>query len=383
MTRFPIQEFKEIETPFYFYDLALLDRTLAEIKRLARDERYKVHYAIKANANPGILRRIQAAGLGVDAVSGGEIKASLEAGFKGAKIVFAGVGKTDREIALALECGVGCFNVESEPELEIIDEIAGQMGKMAPVALRVNPNIDAHTHEYITTGLAENKFGIDLEHLAGIIEKAQTLDNVDLTGLHFHIGSQITETEPFIMLCEVINGLLDEWEDKGVEFKSINVGGGLGIDYADPDRHPIPDFEGYFKAFHNHLRLRPKQELHFELGRSIVAQCGSLITRVIYVKEGLSKRFAIVDAGMTDLIRPALYNAHHCIQNLSSPNGELHHYDVVGPICESSDCFGKEEFLPAIRRGDFLALRSAGAYGEIMASQYNCRSLPGSYLYEK
>lgn len=383
MTRFPIQEFKEIETPFYFYDLALLDRTLAEIKRLARDERYKVHYAIKANANPGILRRIQAAGLGVDAVSGGEIKASLEAGFKSSKIVFAGVGKTDREIALALECGVSCFNVESEPELEIIDDIAGRMGKVASVALRVNPNIDAHTHEYITTGLAENKFGIDLEHLAGIIEKARTLDHIDLIGLHFHIGSQITETEPFIMLCEVINRLLDEWEAKGVEFKSINVGGGLGIDYADPDRHPIPDFEGYFKTFHNHLRLRPKQELHFELGRSIVAQCGSLITRVIYVKEGLSRRFAIVDAGMTDLIRPALYNAHHCIQNLSSPNGERHHYDVVGPICESSDCFGKDELLPAIRRGDFLALRSAGAYGEIMASQYNCRSLPGSYLYEK
>lgn len=383
MTRFPVAEFNDLSTPFYFYDLALLDRTLAEIARTSRDERFKVHYAMKANANPGILRRVQAAGLGVDAVSGGEIQAALDAGFKGAQIVYAGVGKTDAEIILALENGVGCFNVESEPELEIINELAASLGKTADIALRINPNIDAHTHEYITTGLAENKFGINLEQMPHLIEKANELENVNLIGLHFHIGSQITETEPFVMLCETINRLQDEWEAKGITFKSINVGGGLGIDYADPDRHPIPDFEGYFKSFRNHLRLRPDQELHFELGRSVVAQCGSLITRVLYVKEGTTKRFAIVDAGMTDLIRPALYNAHHRIENISSPNGERHHYDIVGPICESSDCFGKDELLPAIRRGDFLALRSAGAYGEIMASQYNCRQLPSSYFYEK
>lgn len=383
MTRFPVAEFNDLSTPFYFYDLALLDRTLAEIARTSRDERFKVHYAMKANANPGILRRVQAAGLGVDAVSGGEIQAALDAGFKGAQIVYAGVGKTDAEIILALENGVGCFNVESEPELEIINELAASLGKTADIALRINPNIDAHTHEYITTGLAENKFGINLEQMPHLIEKANELENVNLIGLHFHIGSQITETDPFVMLCETINRLQDEWEAKGITFKSINVGGGLGIDYADPDRHPIPDFEGYFKSFRNHLRLRPDQELHFELGRSVVAQCGSLITRVLYVKEGTTKRFAIVDAGMTDLIRPALYNAHHRIENISSPNGERHHYDIVGPICESSDCFGKDELLPAIRRGDFLALRSAGAYGEIMASQYNCRQLPSSYFYEK
>lgn len=383
MTRFPVAEFNDLSTPFYFYDLALLDRTLAEIARTSRDERFKVHYAMKANANPGILRHVQAAGLGVDAVSGGEIQAALDAGFKGSQIVYAGVGKTDAEIILALENGVGCFNVESEPELEIINELAASLGKTADIALRINPNIDAHTHEYITTGLAENKFGINLEQMPHLIEKANELENVNLIGLHFHIGSQITETEPFVMLCETINILQDEWEAKGVTFRSINVGGGLGIDYADPDRHPIPDFEGYFKSFRNHLRLRPDQELHFELGRSVVAQCGSLITRVLYVKEGTTKRFAIVDAGMTDLIRPALYNAHHRIENISSPNGERHHYDIVGPICESSDCFGKDELLPAIRRGDFLALRSAGAYGEIMASQYNCRQLPSSYFYEK
>ena len=383
MTRFPVAEFNDLSTPFYFYDLALLDRTLAEIARTSRDERFKVHYAMKANANPGILRHVQAAGLGVDAVSGGEIQAALDVGFKGSQIVYAGVGKTDAEIILALKNGVGCFNVESEPELEIINELAASLGKTADIALRINPNIDAHTHEYITTGLAENKFGINLEQMPHLIEKANDLENVNLIGLHFHIGSQITETDPFVILCETINRLQDEWEAKGVTFRSINVGGGLGIDYADPDRHPIPDFEGYFKSFRNHLRLRPDQELHFELGRSVVAQCGSLITRVLYVKEGTTKRFAIVDAGMTDLIRPALYNAHHRIENISSPNGERHHYDIVGPICESSDCFGKDELLPSIRRGDFLALRSAGAYGEIMASQYNCRQLPSSYFYEK
>lgn len=383
MVRFPVSEFKELPTPFYFYDLSLLDRTLAEIKRTARDPRFKVHYAIKANANPGILRRIQAAGLGVDAVSGGEISAALEAGFDGDKIVYAGVGKSDREITLGLEAGIQCFNVESLPELEVIDELAGQLGKVATVALRVNPNIDAHTHAYITTGLAENKFGINLEQLPAIVEKATSLENIRLEGLHFHIGSQITDNEPFVLLCETINGLLSEYAGKGYRFRTINVGGGLGIDYADPDRHPIPDFETYFNTFRNHLKLSEGQEVHFELGRSVVAQCGSLITRVLYVKEGVTKRFAIVDAGMTELIRPALYSAHHKIENLSSPNGERHHYDVVGPICESSDCFGKDELLPAIRRGDFLALRSAGAYGEIMASQYNCRPLPLSYFSEK
>lgn len=383
MTRFPIEEFKTLQTPFYFYDLNLLDQTLSEIKRTARDPRFKVHYAIKANANPGVLRHIQAAGLGVDCVSGGEIRAAVDAGFKGDKIVFAGVGKSDREIELALDIEIGCFNIESEPELMVINEMAAAKGKTANVAIRVNPNIDAHTHEYITTGLAENKFGINLEQLPHIIELANSLENINLTGLHFHIGSQITETEPFVMLCDTINHLQEEYEKQGVKFSSINVGGGLGIDYANPEKHPIPDFEGYFKTFHNHLRLRENQTLHFELGRSIVAQCGSLITSVLYVKEGITKRFAIVDAGMTDLIRPALYNAHHKIENISNPNGELHHYDVVGPICESSDCFGKDEMLPTVKRGDILALRSAGAYGEIMASQYNCRPLPHSVFSEQ
>ncbi|WP_289761691.1 diaminopimelate decarboxylase [Duncaniella muris] len=382
MTRFPIEEFSSLKTPFYFYDLRLLERTVKEIRRTARDPRFKVHYAIKANANPGILRTIQAAGFGVDCVSGWEIEAAIEAGFRGDRIVFAGVGKSDPEIRSALEADIECFNVESEPELRVISEIAAEMDKTARVAIRVNPNIDAHTHAYITTGLAENKFGINLEQLDSIIGLAKSLPAIDLKGLHFHIGSQITETEPFVMLCETINRLQDEYEQKGVKFSLINVGGGLGIDYAHPERHPIPDFEAYFTTFHNHLRLRPDQELHFELGRSVVAQCGSLITRVLYIKEGTSKRFAIVDAGMSDLIRPALYSAHHKIENISNPNGELHHYDVVGPICESSDRFGESETLPEVKRGDLLALRSAGAYGEIMASRYNCRPFPHSYFSE-
>lgn len=382
MTRFPIEEFSTLKTPFYFYDLRLLERTVKEIRRTARDPRFKVHYAIKANANPGILRTIQAAGFGVDCVSGWEIEAALEAGFRGDRIVFAGVGKSDDEIRMALQADIECFNIESEPELRVISELAAEAGKTARIAIRVNPNIDAHTHAYITTGLAENKFGINLEQLEAIIDLALSLPAIELRGLHFHIGSQITETEPFVMLCETINRLQDEYEKKGVKFNLINVGGGLGIDYAHPERHPIPDFESYFTTFHNHLRLRLEQELHFELGRSVVAQCGSLITRVLYVKEGTSKRFAIVDAGMSDLIRPALYSAHHKIENITNPNGELHHYDVVGPICESSDRFGESETLPEIKRGDMLALRSAGAYGEIMASRYNCRPFPHSYFSE-
>ena len=253
MTRFPIEEFSSLKTPFYFYDLRLLERTVKEIRRTARDPRFKVHYAIKANANPGILRTIQAAGFGVDCVSGWEIEAAIEAGFRGDRIVFAGVGKSDPEIRSALEADIECFNVESEPELRVISEIAAEMGKTARVAIRVNPNIDAHTHAYITTGLAENKFGINLEQLDSIIGLAKSLPAIDLKGLHFHIGSQITETEPFVMLCETINRLQDEYEQKGVKFSLINVGGGLGIDYAHPERHPIPDFEAYFTTFHNHL----------------------------------------------------------------------------------------------------------------------------------
>jgi diaminopimelate decarboxylase len=374
---FPIDLLRQEQTPFYFYDMELLGRTLDEIKASLPSEAYKVHYAMKANANPEILSAVRGAGLGVDAVSGGEIAAALEAGFEAGMIVFAGVGKTDAEIELALSVGIGCFNVESEAELEVISEIADRMGVTANVAIRVNPNIDAHTHHYITTGLAENKFGINIELLDHVVYRCGELPAIKLAGLHFHIGSQITDNTPFGILCERINELQDSFESRGISFSSINVGGGLGIDYDNPDANPVPDFRSYFNTFAANLKLRPGQELHFELGRSVVAQCGSLITKVIYVKKGTEKQFAIVDAGMTDLIRPALYQAYHKIENITG-TGKPEKYDVVGPICESSDVFEENAILTKVSRGDLLALRSAGAYGEIMASRYNLRKLPGS-----
>ena len=373
---FPIDLFKDTPTPFYYYDLELLRRTLAELKAAIPSPAYKVHYAMKANANPDVLAEIHAAGLGIDTVSGNEIKAAIDAGFAPEKIVFAGVGKTDAEINLALAAGIGCFNVESVPELEVISALAVKAGKVANVALRVNPDIDAHTHHYITTGLAENKFGINMDLLDSVIDLALTLPGVCLTGLHFHIGSQITDNTPFAILSERINTLQDRYEERGLSFATINVGGGLGIDYDNPDANPVPDFAAYFATFASRLHLRPGQELHFELGRAIVAQCGSLISRVVYVKKGTEKQFAILDAGMTDLIRPALYQAHHEIQNLTS-DGPAETYDVVGPICESSDVFATDVKLPEVHRGDLIALRSAGASGEIMASRYNLRALPG------
>lgn len=375
-THFPVDRMRAEATPFYYYDMVLLDATIKAIRQYSDYPDFQVHYAVKANSNPEILRRIAASGLGADTVSIGEVKAALDAGFSAAKTVFAGVGKTDEEIAAALEYGIGCFNVESEPELFVIESIARQMGKKAPVALRVNPEIDAHTHHYITTGIAENKFGIAMSMLRRVIDSCIKSEWIDLQGLHFHIGSQVTDLTPYKILCERINRLQEEYSD--IEFASINVGGGLGVDYDNPDTNPIPDFEEFFKIFHENLKLRSGQQVHFELGRAVVAQCGSLITRVVFVKEGVDKKFVILDGGMTELIRPALYQAHHKIENLTSTSPDEERYDVVGPICESSDTFGTDELLPETKRGDLVALRSAGAYGEVMASCYNCRSLPGS-----
>lgn len=377
---FPVEKFNNTRTPFYYYDLTLLRRTLKDLREAESiNSAFKVHYAIKANANPIVLEEIRNAGLGVDAVSGGEISRALECGFRPGDIVFAGVGKSDSEIELGLENGIECFNVESVPELAVISELAVKRGKVARIAIRVNPNIDAHTHHYITTGLSENKFGIPREMLMKVVKKALELPGLEFVGLHFHIGSQLTDLEPYRMLCVTVNELQDEFESAGIEIRNINVGGGLGIDYQDPDAHPVPDFKGYFEVFNNDLNLRNGQKVHFELGRSVVGQCGSLITRVLYVKKGVARQFAIVDAGFTDLIRPALYQAHHKIENISAPaDAPVEKYDVVGPICESSDTFDKDVLLPHTQRGDLLALRSAGAYGEIMASQYNCRMLPGT-----
>ncbi len=378
---FPVEKLNSIQTPFYYYDKALLQQTLDAINAEAgKYEGYKVHYAVKANVDPALLGIVNASGLGCDCVSGGEVERCLMSGFAPSKIVFAGVGKADWEINLALDANIACFNVESEPELEVIDALAGAKGKMANVALRVNPNVDAHTHKYITTGLSENKFGISMEMLDEVVDKALELRNINLIGLHFHIGSQLLEFEPFEMLCSRINDLQDRFEARGVTFKTINVGGGLGVDYVNPDENPIPDFATFFATYNKYFKLRPGQELHFELGRAVVCQCGSLISRVLYVKKGLNKQFVILDAGMSDLIRPALYQAHHKIENITSTSAETETYDVVGPICESSDCFGTDEVLPVTKRGDLVALRSAGAYGQIMASNYNCRKIPASVV---
>ncbi len=376
---FPITHFNQEKTPFYYYDKTLLNNTLSTLTRLAEERNFQVHYAIKANANPEVLRLIAASGVGADCVSGGEIKAALEAGFPARKIVFAGVGKADWEIEYALDNKIFCFNVESAEELAVIEELARKKETVASIALRLNPNIDAHTHEYITTGLSENKFGIPIEMLDGVLAQLQSYTHVQLIGFHFHIGSQILNMEAFRVLCERINRLQDDLVKRNIQVKHINVGGGLGVDYDNPDKNPIPDFETYFNVFRDTLDLRSGQQLHFELGRAIVCQCGSLITRVLYVKKSLKKQFVIVDAGMTDLIRPALYQAHHHIENITSDMA-MQPYDVVGPICESSDCFGKNVMLNATERGDLIAIRSAGAYGEIMASQYNCRPLPGHLI---
>jgi diaminopimelate decarboxylase len=378
--QFPTAKFQDIQTPFYYYDTELLRETLRAINSEAqKHEGFCVHYAVKANANPRILRIIREAGLGADCVSGGEIEASVKAGFPSTKIVYAGVGKSDWEINLGLDNDIFCFNVESIPELEVINELAAAKGKVARVAFRLNPNVGAHTHANITTGLAENKFGIDMRDMLKVIEEAQGMANVKVVGLHFHIGSQILDMGDFEALCNRVNELQLELERHYIKVDHINVGGGLGVDYQHPNRVSIPDFKSYFDTYAKKLKLRPGQTLHFELGRAVVAQCGSLITRTLYIKEGSVKKFAIVDAGFTDLIRPALYQAYHKIENISSEE-EPDTYDVVGPICESTDVFAKQIDLNRTHRGDLLAIRSAGAYGEIMASQYNCRRLPKGYM---
>lgn len=377
-----LNKIEGLKTPFYYYDRDLLARTLKEIKSCVADKPIKVHYALKANGNATILRMIASEGFGADCVSGNEVRAALASGFPAEKIFYAGVGKSDEEIVLGIEAGIGCFNIESVEEIDILDNLAKKCGKIANIALRVNPNIDAHTHHYITTGLKENKFGIDLNLVDKALKSVSSSGNLRLIGLHFHIGSQITTMEPFKILCERINVLKRNLKEKGVDIKILNVGGGLGIDYDNPDENPIPEFRDYFNTLTDNIELDPDQEIHCELGRSVVGQCGSLISRVVLVKHGLEKKYVIVDAGMSDLIRPALYGAHHNIENLTSAgdSSEKIIYDVVGPICESSDVFAENEKLSVTKRGDLIAIRSAGAYGETMASRYNMRDLPGSVV---
>ena len=375
---FPVEKFEQLPTPFYYYDMQLLQRTLDVVKTESGKYGYHVHFAIKANANPRLLTLIAKNGLGADCVSGGEVRAALDAGFPANKIVFAGVGKADWEINLGLDNDIFCFNVESLAELEVINELAAAKQKVASIALRINPEVDAHTHAKITTGMKENKFGINLSQLASVTDRLADMKHVRLIGIHCHIGSQITDMSAFRNLTIRINEIQDDLAAKGIVVENLNFGGGLGIDYYHPNHLSIPAFDNYFAAIHSLLQVRPGQQVHFEPGRSSVAQCGTLIARVLYVKEGETKKFAILDAGFTELIRPAMYDAYHRIENISSDE-PVELYDVVGPICESSDVFGKEVELNKAHRGDFLALRSAGAYGEVMASQYNCRKLPTAY----
>ena len=374
-----IEKFKRLTTPFYYYDISLLQKTIDELKKEADKRNYQIHYAVKANANEGILQIINDNGFGADCVSGNEVSKSIEVGFDSNKIVFAGVGKSDEEIKTGLQHEIFCFNVESIQEIEVINSIAGSMNKTAPIALRINPNINPKTHHYITTGLEENKFGINFDDFDHILEKISSYKNLALTGLHFHIGSQVTDLEVYKSLCIRINELQKWFVDHNIEIKHLNAGGGLGVNYENPDENLIPDFKSFFRVFEQFLELQPDQILHFEIGRAIVAQCGSLISKVLFIKEGLNTNFVILDAGMTELLRPALYQSYHKIENLTS-KGKEKRYDVVGPICESSDTFAKSYLLPETKRGDLISLRSTGAYGEVMASHYNLRSAIQSYF---
>jgi len=368
-----VEKFRKIETPFYYYDLDVLRSTLESVKKESDKTGYKIHYAVKANHNQKILKTISSYGFGADCVSFNEINAAINAGFKPSEIVFAGVGKTDKDIDAALKAGIFCFNCESIPEIEVINKLAADLNKTASIALRINPYIEAHTHKYITTGIEESKFGINIPELGDVIKRLSDLKNVKLIGIHFHVGSQITRMSVFKSLCARINELQVWFSDHNITLDIVNVGGGLGIDYENPEKNP--DFHEYFSLLTELIDVYPGQELHVEPGRSLVGQCGSLISKVLFIKNGSNTQFAIIDAGMTDLIRPALYQAHHKIENLSS-SGNLHRYDVVGPVCESSDTFAKFIELPETARGDLIAIRSAGAYGEAMAMRYNLRDLP-------
>lgn len=373
------EQIKKFKTPYYYYNIDLLEKTLSTVLTESGKHNFSVHYAIKANANPILLRVISKYGFGADCVSGNEIIRALECGFPADKIVYAGVGKSDEEIELAIKNNIFCFNCESLPEIRIIDEIAGRSGVRAQIALRINPNVDAHTHHYITTGIEENKFGIYLYDLEHVIETIQPLKNIKLIGLHFHIGSQITDMSVFRGLCLRANEIQQRLKDRDILLPHINFGGGLGIDYDQPYGEPVANFAAYFDTFARFFEPELHQQVHFELGRSIIAHCGDLVAKVLYIKEGKNKKFAILDAGMNDLLRPALYQAFHKIENISS-SGPEEKYDVVGPICESADCFGKDVTLSQTERGDFIVIHTCGAYGETMASQYNLRDLPGTHF---
>lgn len=376
ISRQHIAQFESLKTPFYFYDMVGLSKHVAGAASEATRHGFHIHYALKANPEPPVLDVMLKQGFGADCVSGAEVQRALNAGFDPHKIAFAGVGKSDDELALAIKHNIFTINVESIEELSVIGKMAESLQRDVQIALRLNPDVDAKTHRYITTGLEENKFGISGWQLADVMNVIKANERIKLKGLHFHIGSQIRDLEPFKNLCVRINAIQRDFEDSGFVLDHINAGGGLGIDYDQPDEPGNPDFKSFFEVFRQGLELRSGQQLHFELGRSLVANFGDLISRVLFVKRGMKTNFLILDAGMTELIRPALYQALHKIENLSAKEGVgLDVYDVVGPVCESSDCFGKSIHLPKSERGDLMAIRSAGAYGVAMSSNYNLRTL--------
>lgn len=373
-----MNQLNSIPTPFFLYDLDLLDRTLHAAAAAAAKHDYKVHYAIKANSEQQVCRRIRKNGFGLDCVSGNEIAAGLAAGFSASSIVFAGVGKSDEEIIYALEQDIFCLNCESLEELEVIASLASQRNRIARVALRVNPGVDAGTHKNITTGLDENKFGIHLSQLQTALDFCYASEHLRFLGLHVHIGSQIRAAEPFINLAKRVSQIWQDFQIDSYHPTIINLGGGLGIDYENPQGNPIPDFDAFFAIFAAHLAIPGHIAVHFELGRSLVGQSASLYSKVLYVKQGVNKKFVIADAGMTELLRPALYQAVHKVENISSQLPS-ENYDVVGPACESSDVFAKNLSLPQTRRGDMLAIRSCGAYAQSMSLHYNLRAKASAY----
>ena len=369
------------ETPFWYYDMELFRRTVDEAARAAEKWGIVVHYSIKANSEPRLLAYIRRRGFGVDCVSGNELAFALEQGFDPSKIVFAGVGKTDEELLIGLRAGIASFNCESVEEVVRLNELAGEYGLEANISLRVNPDVDAHTHKFITTGLETDKFGIPRRDVDKVIAMLKGNDRLNFKGLHFHIGSQILDVEGvFTSECQSANDIVKHFESEGLHVRNIDLGGGLGIDYEDPDLHPVPDFDGWFRVLRTRTRCSGDQQLHVEPGRSLVGQCGSLVSRVIFVKRGESRTFVIADTGLNDLLRPALYGAYHKVENLTSTSVQMASYEIVGPICESSDVIGEDRLLPLTQRGDILAIRSAGAYGATMSSHYNMRT-PASAVF--
>lgn len=357
-------------TPLYVYSRATLERHWKAFDSAVGQHPHLVCYAVKANSNLGVLNTLARLGSGFDIVSGGELERVIAAGGDAKKVVFSGVGKTPAEMKRALELGIKCFNVESEPELERLNKVAGELGVIAPISLRINPDVDAKTHPYISTGLRDNKFGIAFDRAPEVYKFAQSLPNLNVQGIDCHIGSQLTDIEPFIDATDRLLTLIDDLKSQGIDIRHLDVGGGLGVVYRD-ELPPQPS--DYAKALLGRLENHQELELIFEPGRAIAANAGILLTRVEFLKHTEHKNFAIIDAAMNDLMRPALYQAWQDIVPVSPREGEAQTYDLVGPICETGDFLGKDRAL-VLQEGDLLAVRSAGAYGFVMSSNYNTRT---------